>query len=162
MKKYANKLSLIGIIGIISFVCSCSKEEINPLQKYFGIYDCYIYGPTNPDDNGNFPLGNGRLVIKEAPNSKVKLEIYEPGANYPDEKLTTLSDCEIVSLDTTGNKYKYFARINTKDNVEIGKVRLWSYGIKGSKERFERFYIPMDFMIEPNRRIVFYAMKRKD
>ncbi len=162
MRRYFNRFFLIGIIGIILFVCSCSKEEVNPLQQYYGVYDCYISSIPGPDDNGTFPLGNGgRLVIREAPNSKVKLEIYEL-ITYPNEKITTLPDCEIVSLDTTGNKYRYFARINTKDKVEIGKVRLWSYGIKGSKERFERFYIPMDFMIEPNRRIVFYAMKRKE
>jgi hypothetical protein len=162
MKRYLNRLSLIGIIGLILFVFSCSKEAVNPLQQYFGVYDCYIYGPTNPDNNGNFPLGNGRLVIKEAPNSKVNLEIYEPGLTYPNEKITTLSNCEIVSLDTTGNKYRYFAQINTKDKVEIGKVRLWTYGGAYGKQPETRFYIPMDFMIEPNRRIAFYAMKRKE
>ena len=162
MKNLFKQLSLIGMMGIIIGLLSCSKEEVNPLQQYFGVYDCYVGSIPGPDDNGNFPVRGPRLVIREASNSKVNLEIYESGLTYPNENITTLLGYNIVSLDTTGNKYKYFAQINTKDNVEIGKVRLWSYGIKGSKERFERFYIPMDFMIEPNRRIVFYAMKRKD
>lgn len=164
MRRYFNRLSLTGIIGIILFVCSCSKEEINPLQGYFGVYDCYVGGIPGEDDNGNFPIGNwGRLVIREAANSKVNLEIYEPGLTYPDEKITKLSNYQIVPIDTTGDKYQPFARIvNPQNNMEIGKIRFWYYGIKGSKERFERLYIPMDFMIEPNRRIAFYAMKRKD
>jgi hypothetical protein len=157
------KLSLIGIMGItVIGLLSCSKEEVNPLQQYFGVYDCYTGSIPGPDNNGNFPVRGPRLVIREAPNSKVKFEIYEPGLTYPNEKITTLSDCEIVSLDTTGNKYRYFAQINTKDKVEIGKVRLWTYGGAFGKQLETRFYIPMDFMIEPNRRIAFYAMKRKD
>ena len=162
MKRYANRLFRIGIMGIIIGLLSCSKEEVNPLQQYFGVYDYYFLGPGSPDDNGNFRIGNGRLVIREAANSKVNLEIYEPGLTYPNEKVTTLSDCNIVSLDTTGNKYFSFAQINTKDDVGIGKVRLWTYGGAFGKQLETRFYIPMDFMIEPNRRIVFYAMKRKD
>ena len=113
MKRYANGLSLIGVIGIILIVFSCSKEEVNPLQQYLGVYDCFISGPSGPDDNGNFQTSNMRLVIREASNSKVNLEIYEPGLTYPNEKMTTLLDCNIVSLDTTGNKYKYLCQEDT-------------------------------------------------
>ena len=161
MKRCISGLSSIGIIGIILVIWSCSKEVVNPLQKYWGIYDYYISGPTGSDDKGNFPIGNGRLVIREASDNKVSLTIYE--FDLPNEKVTTLPSCEIISIDTTGNKYQPFARIvNTQNNIEIGKIRFWYYGGAFGKERETRLYIPMDFMIEPNRRIVFYAMKRKD
>jgi hypothetical protein len=160
MKRYVNALSLIGIIGVILFVSSCSKEEVNPLQKYFGIYDCFPLGIFAPDANDNYPYSGIRLVIKESTDNKVTLSFYEARASSSD-KVTIFSNCEIVAIDTTGNKYQEFARIITKEQEEIGRVSLLYRGPKiGVTD--SRLYIRLNFTIEPNRYVSWPAIQRKE
>ena len=98
MKRYLNRLSLIGIIGVILFVSSCSKEEVNPLQKYFGIYDIYTKGIPAADANDNYPNSGFRLVIREANENKVTVSFYAEAVSPNSDKVSTFSNCEIMPL----------------------------------------------------------------
>jgi hypothetical protein len=161
MRRYLNRLYLIGIIGIVFIIFSCSKEEVNPLQKYFGVYDIYTKGIPAVEANDNYPNSGFRLVIREANENKVTVSFYAETVSPNSDKISTFSNCEIIAIDTTGNKYQEFARIITKEQEEIGRVSLLYRGPKiGVTD--SRLFIRLNFMIEPNNYLRYPAIQRKE
>lgn len=135
MRKVINRLHLIGLIGVIMSIYSCSKvETITPLQHSVGIYD--YYGPNSVysiNQNGIVSPGEGRIVISSVSNNRVSFTVYIK--NSIDEKVWKIPQCEIMPLDTTGDFGAPFGRIiDIRDNSEVGTLNNWPY-IKGGLRR---------------------------
>ena len=165
MKIIINRLYFIGLISVITGVYSCSKEKsVTPLQQSIGIYNYYqgILGGGSPDDNGNFPMGDGRIVISSESNNKVSFSVYIKNSIY--EKVWTIPECQIMPLDTTGDFGAPFARIiNGKDNSEVGTLNNWPY--QNNKGQFRRITIKSNSFILGNQGTLHlngYAIKQKE
>jgi hypothetical protein len=135
MRKTLNRLYLIGLMGVVMSIYSCSKDEtITPLQQSIGIYD--YYGPNSVysiDQNGNVSSGEGKIVIRGVSDNRVSFTVYIK--NSIDEKVWIIPKCEIMPLDTTGDLGAPFGRIiDVRDNSEVGTLNNWPY-IKGGLRR---------------------------
>jgi hypothetical protein len=154
MKNIWSLIRLYGIFSLIIFSFSCKKEEVSPNEKFVGIYD--YNGNTMPDDNGNFPKGEGIVAVI----SPTKVIIYEQKLQSPERKWE-FPECEITDIDSAGTYYKHYAKIVDKRNgMLIGKIRNRSYYSNGSV--YLRVWIDMVFTDDKNEKITLYAIKRKD
>jgi hypothetical protein len=167
MKTLISTLCPIGLMGVIMSIYSCSKDEtITPLQQSVGIYDYYQgnLGGGSPDDNGNFKTGDGRIVIRNVSNNKISLTVYIK--NSIDEKVWTISQCEIMALDTTGDFGAPFGRIiDIRDNSEVGTLNNFPYVYGNTLKSVRRITIKANSFIFGNQGILHlngYAIKQKE
>jgi hypothetical protein len=154
MKSEFYKFLLFTIFPLIILI-SC-KENISPNDKFIGVYDYYLYGIPGTDADGNFLRGEGRLSVRKVNKQEVSFSVYEADNS---EASWVFPHCEIIKIDTTGNKYQHYARVLNKDNnTEIAKIRNWY--LPPTIPVPERVYIEMNFIVENNKHIIFYAMQR--
>jgi hypothetical protein len=154
-------------MGVVMSIYSCSKDEtITPLQQSVGVYDYYQgnLGGGSPDDNGNFKLGDGRIVIRSVPNNRVSFTVYIN--NSPNDKVWIIPKCEIMPLDTTGDFGAPFGRIiDIRDNSEVGTLNNKPYQYGNTSKFVRRITITANSFILGSEGIIQlngYATKRKE
>jgi hypothetical protein len=95
----------------------CKDVEVTPVDKLVGDYNLYGSIPQVNSD-ATYPVGNGTVRIEKLSNGNAKIRIGDNGIRVFD-----FPDCKIVSIDTTGYKGLFYAKIiEQKNNTEIGKV----------------------------------------
>ena len=86
----------------------------------------------DPNEAGDFPIGSGRVVIRNASDNKVSLTVYENTSQT--EVSTTFSPCEIIKIETSNVNplpAEFILIQPDKSKVKLGDVGHRIYRDKG-------------------------------